>query len=288
MSDSPGLPAHAAGWVRSVVGAGWRIRGVRPLEASSSTVLAVELGRGSARQCLVLRLHDQAWFLEEGASALAREAAALSVAAAAGLPAPRLVAWSNRRPAALLMTTLPGAPELLIPDPGAVRDVLERIHALPTASLAEWSYRAYHEGITVTRPSWWRDAATWERVARLAGAPPDIAEPVVIHRDFHPGNLLWVEGRLGGVVDWVEACVGPAAIDVSHMRVNLAVLHGPVVADGVIAGDPAWDLEAALGFLDWSPPGAVDGWAGPWPHLPADVARARLEAFVSGALARLR
>ena len=165
--------------------------------------------------------------------------------------------------------------------------MLDRIHALPTAPLAAWSYRRYHEGITLTRPSWWRGAATWERVARLAEAPPVVAEPVVIHRDFHPGNLLWVEGRLSGVVDWVEACIGPAAVDASHMRVNLAVLHGAGMADRVIAGDPAWDIEAALDFLDWSPPGAVDAWAGPWPHLSADVARGRLEAFVAEALARL-
>ncbi len=185
------------------------------------------------------------------------------------------------------MTAVAGAPELLIPDPGAITDVLDRIHALPTASLAAWSYRSYHEGVALTRPSWWRDAATWERVARLAEAPRIVDEPVVIHRDFHPGNLLWVEGRMSGVVDWVEACIGPAAVDSSHMRVNLAVLHGPGMADGVIDGDPAWDIEAALDFVDWSPPGAVDGWAGPWPHLSADVARGRLEAFVAEALARL-
>ncbi len=108
---------------------------------------------------------------------------------------------------------------------------------------------------------------------------------MVIHRDFHPDNVLWSDGRISGVVDWANACLGPAAVDVAHFRVNLAVLHGPATADAVLPGDPAWDLELAMGFLEWGP--GADAWAGPWPELPADTARSRLETFVARALAAL-
>ena len=127
----------------------------------------------------------------------------------------------------------------------------------------------------------------WDRAVRQTETRRPSVDPVVIHRDFHPGNILWVDGRLTGIVDWVSACVGPAAFDAGHLRVNLAVLHGPDEPDRVIAGDPSWDIEAAFGFLDWSSTMATDAWDGPWPHIRVEVARARFEAFVAEALARL-
>ena len=55
----------------------------------------------------------------------------------------------------------------------------------------------------------------------------------------------------------------------------------------ILPGDPAWDIEAAFGFLDWGSQSLVDSWPGPWPALDAATARTRLEAFVAEALARL-
>ncbi|WP_324604552.1 phosphotransferase [Streptomyces sp. NRRL F-525] len=55
-----------------------------------------------------------------------------------------------------------------------------------------------------------------------------------LHRDFHPGNVLFdVPSRNGaglgisGVVDWVQTSWGPADLDVAHCSTNLALLHGP-------------------------------------------------------------
>ena len=287
MSDIPTLPTDVAVWFRSAVGADWTVLEVTPLEASSATVLAIRVEHDGLRRSLVLRLHDQAWFLEEDGAALAREATALTLLAHADVPAPRLLAWSKRDPSALLMTWVAGVPELAIADPGAITDLLARVHDVPPDALRAWSYRGYHEGLALPKPAWWRDSRTWERAVRRTETARPAADPVVIHRDFHPGNVLWVDGRLGGVVDWVDACTGPAAFDASHMRVNLAVLHGPGEPDRVIPGDPSWDIEAAFGFLDWASPAAMAEWAGPWPHLGAGVTRPRLEAFVAEALARL-
>ena len=47
-----------------------------------------------------------------------------------------------------------------------------------------------------------------------------------LHRDFHPGNLLWTDERITGVVDWVSACAGPPEEDIGHCRANLAIRHG--------------------------------------------------------------
>jgi len=153
--------------------------------------------------------------------------------------------------------------------------------------VAGWSYHGYHEDLDLARPGWWRDAGLWDRAVRQTTTARPHGPAVFIHRDFHPGNFLWSGRALTGVVDWVNACVGPAEVDVAHLRVNLAVLEDVANADRVVAGDPAWDIEAAFGFLDWGSRDVIEAWPGPWPELDATTARSRLEAFVARALAQL-
>jgi aminoglycoside phosphotransferase (APT) family kinase protein len=235
---------------------------------------------------LVLRWYARGTFLVEEPDALRREAAALTALADTLVPAPRLVAWSQDPPA-LLMTRVPGEHALDAGEPRAVLDVLDAVHAVETSGLGPWTYRGYHEGRDLPAPRWWRDRATWDRAVRLSADRPLAVEPVFIHRDFHPGNILWTGPRIGGVVDWGNACVGPAAFDLAHYRVNIASLVGCEAADQAFPGDPAWDIEAALGYMDpWSPD-ARDDWVGPWPHVPASVARDRVQRFLGRAVAAL-
>jgi aminoglycoside phosphotransferase (APT) family kinase protein len=233
---------------------------------------------------LVLRWYAGGTFLLDEPDALRREVAALTILGNTPVPAPRLVAWSAEPPV-VLMTRLSGGHRLDVADPGAVRGLLEQIHAVDPEPFARWSYRGYHEGVDLPAPVWWRDGGLWDRALRISAAGPPAYEPVFIHRDFHPGNLLWTTDDISGVIDWGNACLGPAAFDLAHYRVNLATLVGPQVADIAFAGDPAWDIEAALGYVDpWSPD-ARDVWEGPWPQVSASVARDRLEAFIARAVA---
>ena len=161
------------------------------------------------------------------------------------------------------------------------------VHATDAAPLEPWTYRGYHEGQVLRRPAWWRDVAAWDRAVIQTETARPTGPAVFLHRDFHPGNLLWSDSTISGVVDWVNACVGPAGVDLGHLRVNLATLDDIAAADAVDPGDPAWDIEMALGFLDWDSDEVIDAWPGPWAHVPAALARDRLEAFVGHALARL-
>ncbi|BCP04912.1 hypothetical protein MINTM019_23680 [Mycobacterium paraintracellulare] len=77
-----------------------------------------------------------------------------------------------------------------------------------------------------------------------------------LHRDFHPGNILWQQGKISGLVDWVSSCAGPVQEDIAHFRVNLAMHHGQAVADrflrhwmhasGQFEYHPTWDLLTAV------------------------------------------
>lgn len=61
--------------------------------------------------------------------------------------------------------------------------------------------------------------------------PELVWEPVLTHCDFHPGNTLWQNGHLSGIVDWTEARLGPAMSDLAYCRADIALLLGQAAAD---------------------------------------------------------
>ena len=76
-------------------------------------------------------------------------------------------------------------------------------------------------------PPWAQRRDLWERAfAAIRGGPPVYCGSF-LHRDFHPGNVLFDGDAVSGVVDWVETSWGPTELDVSHCSTALALLHGP-------------------------------------------------------------
>jgi len=81
---------------------------------------------------------------------------------------------------------------------------------------------------------------------------------VLLHSDFHPGNVLWRYGRVSGVVDWPGACSGPAAADVGHCRINLLTMGAEVASRFTVRWEqlagttyhPWGDVVTVVGFLD--------------------------------------
>jgi aminoglycoside phosphotransferase (APT) family kinase protein len=87
----------------------------------------------------------------------------------------------------------------------------------------------------------------WERAFAAIDRPAPTFEPCFLHRDFHPGNVLFDGAAVSGVVDWVETSWGPADLDVAHCRTALALLHGVDAADRFRAAYVARErLEAYL------------------------------------------
>ncbi|MFJ5220557.1 phosphotransferase family protein [Streptomyces sp. NPDC088354] len=225
------------------------------------------------------------------------------------MPAARLVAVDPTArhcdAPSLLMTRRPGT--VCLDERGAARraDLLARqlaaVHAVrPPESGRPRPYQAWTSPERVGVPEGTPVPRVWERsVAAIRRAPPPY-QGCFLHRDFHPGNVLFADGAVSGVVDWVETSWGPADLDVAHCATALALLHGPqegmAFADRYAAagGRPLADGAAHLYWrlLD-APAFAPDAEkvAVPWRELgrtdltPGLPAR-RLEASVDAVLER--
>ena len=239
-------PPQALGWCGDVAR-------VAPLEGgTSSAVHAITLRDGRE---LVLRRYVRADWLAEEPHAATREAAALEIVRS--LPAPRLVKLdpdgAQAGAPAVLMTRLHGAHDWR-PDLARLAALLPGIHAIEPPADALPAYSPYSLELTEpppfsSRPDLWRQA-----FEVFAGPAPD-HDRCLIHRDFHPGNVLWRDGAPSGIVDWPNASIGAPQADIGHCRWNLARSQGIGAADELLRltgapYDPYWDVVAALGGLE--------------------------------------
>jgi aminoglycoside phosphotransferase (APT) family kinase protein len=261
------VPPRALAWCEEVTGD--RVVQARALEGGmSSAVHALDLADSRA---LVLRRFVREEWLAEEPDVPRREAAALELLRERPLPTPRLVASDPTGAAAgdpaVLMTRLPGAIEWAPTDMErflrGLADLLPPIRATPVGpGLPDYEPYALESHAP---PPWTSRPEVWERGFTVFDEPPPSEERRFIHRDFHPGNVLWVDGAVTGVVDWASTSIGSPSADIGHCRVNLAGVFGLEVADrflalcGVLDYHPYWDIVAALGGFDaetlarWTP-----------------------------------
>lgn len=135
-------------------------------------------------------------------------------------------------------------------------------------------------------------AALRRRAGRVRPNPP-----ALLHRDLWFGNTLWVNGLINGVIDWFGARIGDPAGDVGYVRGDAALVLGGDAPErllqsyerrrGRLEGVAYWDLHSVLPGFRWLP-----RWVDAYQEvglteLTLSLARERLEAFVTSALARL-
>ena len=300
------LPEDTLRWAARAVGPGASVQNVRRLPGStSSTLYALDVESGTASRPCVLRLYDNAGWLDAEPDVPRREAAALARVTAAGLAAPALLACDPDGAASgglpcLLMTRLPGE-VVLRPDTldrwlRGLADALVPVHAIPADGFP-WEYAPYTNLSALTPPPWSRVPALWARAIALAQGPPPPGPDSFIHRDYHPNNVLWQKGRVSGIVDWTMACRGDANVDVAWCRKNLLFLHGPEAAETFLqsyqaaAGPsfvyrPYWDVMVLLEELP-GPPSPYPPWAEFGVRVTAEVMQERVDNYLESVLARL-
>jgi aminoglycoside phosphotransferase (APT) family kinase protein len=181
---------------------------------------------------------------------------------------------------------------------GQLAEVLARLHAA-AFTLADAPYLADIRASAARRVETWPsapDEALSELAVRTTLAriwpPPLLNQPALLHGDFWPGNALWRDGTLVGVVDWEDAVLGDPLHDVANTRMELCMAFG-ISAAREFTGQYCerrpmtnmtalrhWDLYAALRHA---------GRMSEWGLTSGD--RKRLEAghqeFVTAALAAL-
>jgi aminoglycoside phosphotransferase (APT) family kinase protein len=223
--------------------------GVRRLPGASSTAIhGITLDDGAR---VVLRRYVWPGFLLDEPDAPVREVDALRFARRHGLPVPEVIAADVTGAAVgdgvpvLLMSFLRGR-AVAVPDLRALAEVAATIHAVDADDLGH-DYFPWYASYDLRPPELSSWPALWETATTLWRTALPRYEPRFIHRDFHPGNVLWARGRATGVVDWPNGCRGPWGCDVAHCRANLVELSGPDAADEFLA-----EYEALTGrTYDW-------------------------------------
>jgi aminoglycoside phosphotransferase (APT) family kinase protein len=259
-------PPRALRWCEAAVGGRARVVRFAALAGgTSSAVHAVDVRDvGGRTRRLVLRRFVRRDWLEEEPDAPRREAAALALAGDCPIPTPGLVAVDASGEAAgvpaLLMTRLAGGIEWRPADLEGfllrLATVLPPIHATPAPAGALPPYSPYEPGDR-RPPPWSRRPDVWLRAFEVFDGPTPADARCLIHRDYHPGNVLWRAGAVSGVVDWASASIGSPSADVGHCRLNLVGGIGLEAADrfldlhreasGRDEYHPYWDVVAALG-----------------------------------------
>ncbi|QUW20316.1 aminoglycoside phosphotransferase family protein [Sporosarcina sp. Marseille-Q4063] len=204
---------------------------------ASSLIFEVETEKGH----VILRQFDNEEWLQEEPDLVSHESASLQISSRSDLPTPLLLAADETGEGSgmpsVLMTKVEGK-VVLEPDDfhvwtDGLAKTLSEIHRIGAIGAKDfsWKYAPYMNVENLEIPEWTRKPDVWKSaLERLHGAKPKYHE-TFIHRDFHPANVLWNGEKVSGIVDWPNACLGPAGIDVGHCRVNLALLHGVEIAD---------------------------------------------------------
>ncbi|MFC0626703.1 phosphotransferase family protein [Kribbella deserti] len=252
----------------------------------------------TATRSLVLRSFVSEFFRRHADGLLTREADILRLLGETDVPAASLVAvdptGASCADPSLLMTLLPG--RICLDDPGitsALAAQLVAIHQVEVdGSTRPRDYQAWTSPERVRLPE--GAGAVWTAAVDVIRGEPPAYKGVFLHRDYHPGNVLFEQGRISGIVDWVETSWGPADLDVAHCSTALALLHGPevglafpaayVAAGGSLTQDKYWYFLDTLGFAPDAEKVAV-----PWRQcgredLTPALLQERLENYLTGLL----
>jgi aminoglycoside phosphotransferase (APT) family kinase protein len=114
---------------------------------------------------------------------------------------------------------------------------------------------------------------------------------VLLHGDFWPGNILWRDGQIVGVIDWEDAAVGDPLTDIANCRLELLWAFGIEAmrsfthhyrsnTDIDFTNLPYWDLYAALRRIS-----QIAGWG--LDNVTEKTMRERLRWFVAQAFMNL-
>jgi aminoglycoside phosphotransferase (APT) family kinase protein len=237
----------------------------------SAQVTALEIARpdGSVRK-VVVRRHGPA-DLRANPNIAQDEFALLQIVRAAGLPAPApyYLDKSGELLGApcLVVEYIDGKTEFAPPDlSGALAQMAEQlsnIHGITPASV-DLSFLPRQRDIYANklgrRPADLDDSLSegpTRDVLESAWPFPSANPDALLHGDYWPGNILWKDERIVGIIDWEDARVGDPLEDLANSRLEIMWAFGLEAMQSFtdlyvtlthidLANLPYWDLCAAL------------------------------------------
>ncbi|WP_062107187.1 aminoglycoside phosphotransferase family protein [Bacillus niameyensis] len=265
-------------WVEQSIHPQAKIKSTQRLKGGMSSVIQlVKLDiAGHEREVVLRQVHNEEWLAEEPDLA-AHEAESLQHTQKIRIPTPEIINFDIKGEECgiptVLMSKLEGSVVLQPTNHEKWIEGLARtlavIHEVEPAGFP-WSYYTYKNVDSLDIPNWSAYPGKWRIINEIASGPRPTVKDRFIHRDYHAANVLWSGDSVSGVVDWVNACRGPAGIDVGHCRVDLAQLYGLEAADAFLSAyqkfagvnfqyDPYWDVISLVDIL-FGQPQVYTGW----------------------------
>ncbi|MCW5823420.1 MAG: phosphotransferase [Cyanobacteria bacterium TGS_CYA1] len=261
-----------------------RLIEVRKLSGGiSAEMTALKFGDDKTVSSVVVRRHSEKSF-EENPNIAHFEFEVLKFMRQAGLPVPHpyhldITGKIFRRPFAVL-GLLEGdtiyAPDDKLTYGQKMAEMLMVIHSTTGQSdLLPEQKKRLDKDLAKTKDKW-DDAIEEQKIrARLKSIWPGIKlnESKVLHGDFWPGNILWQDGEITGVLDWEDCEFGDPLLEIAITRFDLLCICGVecmeaftsrYIERSCIDGSnlPVYDLFASL-----RPAGKLGEWARGWREL---------------------
>lgn len=294
-------------WLQEQAGAGSVIEQVNALKGGiSSAVYGIQgMRQGEKFEYVLRQFTDREW-LDHEPDLAEHEAQALIRAYEAAVPSPQWIAGDFTGQCcglpSVLMTRLEG--EVILQPrelPGWIEGLARALAGLHQADTIpmRWNYFTYNNIHALQIPEWTRSPEAWGKIIKRVQGDAPVYTPRFIHRDYHPTNILWKNGKVSGIVDWVNSCYGPAGIDTGHCRVNLVQLHGVEIADAFLeaylnspgsteeVADVYWDMLSLTDFL-CGPPEVYQGWIDlGFTGLSTQIIKERIDEYAESLAAKL-
>jgi aminoglycoside phosphotransferase (APT) family kinase protein len=244
----------------------------------------------------VLRMMTKDPWRTHATGLLTRESQIQQQLAGTTIPAPISLAvdpgGSAAGTPAHLMSWLTGSLDLVRTDDhllDRLARLLTEIHRHDPGPARPREYQSWAAESKRVIPQWSQHPQVWKEAFAILRHEPPAHASAFLHRDFQLGNILWQDGEISGVVDWVETSWGPSGLDVAHCTTYLAMLHGTETAerfvesyrtlDGAALDDrnqSYWDVMDIVGYLP-DPTKVAQPWREKGLDVTDQLARARLE-----------
>jgi len=198
---------------------------------SSADVWRLDLSEGDRKQPVVFRQHRAGELKEHEAGIAGKEFRLLGRLRELGLPVAGPIYLDEER--RFLITEFVAGDATV--DESAVgpaivqmADLLARIHSINVSLVGDVGLAPLEDPVERLRT-----CLPANQAGRRLGSLLDTDqitmhpnEPVLMHGDYWPGNVLWMQGKIAALIDWEDACLGDPVADLACARVELLCQYG--------------------------------------------------------------